>query len=232
MYIHNLDPIAFHLGSFAIRWYSLAYIFGIILAFQYILYLNRKFNLSYTNKKDLENLTFNIIIGIILGGRFGYIIFYNFAYYIEHPLQILFIWQGGMSFHGGLIGLTLAVLYHAKKHKKSFLKYMDLIACSTPIGLCLGRIANFINGELYGKVSNVSWAVIFPQAGILPRHPSQLYEAFLEGIITFIIMYIAIKQRFFQNNSGTLAGLFLICYGVFRIIIEFYRIPEIGRAHV
>lgn len=226
MYIHNLDPVALQIGSFAIRWYSLAYIFGILLSFEYILFLNRKLNLGFTDKKDMEDLTFKIIIGIILGGRLGYIIFYNFSYYLDNPVQTLYIWQGGMSFHGGLIGLTLSVLYHAKKHNKSFLKYMDLIACSTPIGLFLGRIANFINGELYGKTTNVSWGVIFPDAGPLARHPSQLYEAFLEGIVTFIILYITARKTSLLNSNGKLAGLFLICYGLFRTIVELYRIPD------
>lgn len=202
MYIHNLDPVAFQIGSFAIRWYSLAYIFGIVLAIEYVLLLNRKFNLSLTNKKDFEELAFKMILGIIFGGRLGYVIFYNFSYYISHPQQIFFIWQGGMSFHGGLIGLTLAVLYHTHKTKKPFLKYMDLIACSAPIGLFLGRIANFINGELYGKTTNVSWGVIFPHAGPIARHPSQLYEAGLEGILTFIILYYAIKTDYFRKNPA------------------------------
>jgi len=223
MYIHNLDPVIFQIGPLALRWYSLAYIGSFILGYIYLLFLVRKFSLKITDKKDLEDLTFRIILGVILGGRLGYAIFYNFSYYIGHLHEILFIWQGGMSFHGGLIGFTLAVLYHAKKTNKSFLKYMDLLACSVPIGLFFGRVANFINGELYGRVTDVKWAVIFPGGGMVPRHPSQLYEAALEGMLCFVILYLAFAKKFFQKRPGSIAGLFLVCYAGARIFLELFR---------
>ena len=229
MYIHNLSPIAFNLGPLDIRWYSLAYIFALITGYYYILFINRKFNLQIVNGKNLEELIFKIIIGIIIGGRLGYVIFYNLSYYINYPSKILFIWEGGMSFHGGLIGVTLAILYHSKKMAKPFFTYMDLVSCAVPIGLFLGRIANFINGELYGKTTNTNWGVIFPYAGSLPRHPSQLYEAFLEGLLAFTIMYLAVSNKTFRNCKGNLSGLFLIIYGISRILVEFYRIPD---AHI
>ena len=226
MYIHNLSPIAFEIGNFAIRWYSLAYIFGILLAYYYILFLNNKLRLALTNKKDLEDLTFRAILGILIGGRLGYVLFYNFSYYISSPLEILYLWQGGMSFHGGLIGVTLAVFYHCRKANKPFLQYMDLVACGVPIGLFLGRVANFINGELYGKVTNASWGVVFPYADALPRHPTQLYEALLEGLTLLIIMYFAINNTKIRNKAGAISGIFLIFYALFRMTVEFYRIAD------
>ncbi len=226
MYIHNLEPVVFTLGPLVIRWYSLAYIFGIIFAFKYVLFLEQKYQLKLTDKKRLEDLTFTIILGIILGGRIGYTLFYNFAYYSVNPIEIFFIWQGGMSFHGGLIGFTLAVLFYAKKHQQDFLRYMDVLACSVPLGLFLGRIANFINGELYGRVTDVAWAVIFPLADNLPRHPSQLYEALLEGVLTFIILYYAFAQKAWRDKPGSCAGLFLMCYALSRIFVEFFREPD------
>ena len=227
MYIHNLSPIAFSLGPIDIRWYSLAYICALITGYYYLLFINRRFNLKIINHKSLEELIFKIIIGIIIGGRLGYVIFYNLSYYINHPSKIFFIWEGGMSFHGGLIGVTLAILYHSKKTAKSFFTYIDLVSCAVPIGLFLGRIANFINGELYGKITNNNWGVIFPYAGFLPRHPSQLYEAILEGLLAFIIMYFAVKNEKFRSSKGSLSGLFLIIYGISRILVEFYRTPDV-----
>jgi phosphatidylglycerol:prolipoprotein diacylglycerol transferase len=227
MYIHNLNPIAFNIGPINIYWYSLAYIISLFLGYHYILYLNQKFKLQLTNKKDLEELFFRAIIGIIIGGRLGYAIFYNTPYYLSNPHEILFLWQGGMSFHGGMIGVTLATLYHCHKAKKKFFDYIDIISCAVPIGLFLGRVANFINGELYGKISNVKWAVIFPNAGLLPRHPTQLYEALLEGLLTFIIMYIGLAKFNINKSPGKLCGLFLIIYSSSRIFIEFYRLADL-----
>ena len=226
MYIHNLEPIIFNLGPIAIRWYSMAYIASFIFGFYYIMFLVRKFSLKITDKKDLEDLIFNIICGIIIGGRLGYVIFYNLDYYFFNFIEVFYIWQGGMSFHGGLIGFTLAVLYHAQKKQKSFLQYMDVLSLAVPIGLFFGRIANFINGELYGRATEVKWAVIFPHAGMIARHPSQLYEAFLEGLFSFFILYFAYKKPFFRLSYGRVTGLFLLLYSMSRIIIECFREPD------
>ncbi|MFZ8864626.1 MAG: prolipoprotein diacylglyceryl transferase [Rickettsiales bacterium] len=226
MYIHDLDPIIFNIGPLALRWYSLAYIISFILGFYYILFLVKKYSLKITNKKDLEDLIFQIICGVIIGGRLGYVLFYNFGYYFNNLLEIFYIWQGGMSFHGGMIGFTLAVLFHAKKLQKPFLAYMDILALAVPIGLFFGRIANFINGELYGRVTSVKWAVIFPEAGLVARHPTQLYEAFFEGLVAFIILYYLYSKAGFRAKSGKIAGSFLVIYSVSRIFVEFFRVAD------
>lgn len=222
----NIDPIAFSLGPILIRWYSLAYIGGVLIGYQYLKSLDNKYKIIESSGKELEDLIFNVVLGIVLGGRLGYVLFYNFAFYLANPLKILVLWEGGMSFHGGLIGFTLAVFFHARKYKKPFLRHMDILACTVPIGLLLGRIANFINGELWGRVTDVSWGIVFPYAGPLPRHPSQLYEAILEGIVTFIILFICTRSEKIRNQSGYLAGMFLICYGISRFIVEFFREPD------
>lgn len=226
IYVHNLDPILFDLGFLAIRWYSLAYIFGIILGAIYGLYLEKKYSLGITNKKDLEDLSFYVIIGIILGGRLGYVLFYNFSHYINNIYEIFYIWQGGMSFHGGLVGFTLSILIYSRKKQKSFLRYMDLMAAIVPIGLFLGRIANFINAELYGKATSGEWGVVFPNAGDFPRHPSQLYEALLEGLLCFMVIYFLFGNKKFREKTGFMAGIFLIIYGLARIFVENFRVPD------
>ena len=227
-YQHDLSPILVQIGPLAIRWYSLAYIFGMVGAVYYIFLLNKKFQfITILNKKIAEDLLFRGIIGILIGGRLGYVIFYNFSYYLSNFHEIFYIWEGGMSFHGGITGCTFAVLYHAKKSKVKFLSYMDLVACSSPIGLFLGRITNFINGELYGSPTTLPWGVIFPASGDgIARHPTQLYEAFTEGFLSFFIMLIAIHLNYFKNNRGKLCGLFLLCYSISRLFIEFVRLPD------
>jgi phosphatidylglycerol:prolipoprotein diacylglycerol transferase len=226
IYLHNLDPIFLDLGFIAIRWYSLAYIFGIILGVSYALFLEKKYVLKITDRQDIEDLSVYIIIGIILGGRLGYVLFYNFVYYAQNIHEIFFIWQGGMSFHGGLIGFTLAVLLYSKKQQKSFLRYMDLMSVIVPIGLFLGRVANFINGELFGKETSGNWGVVFPNAGDFPRHPSQLYEAFLEGLCCFLILSFLMKYKKFRDKTGFMSGIFLLLYACSRIIIENFRVPD------
>ena len=227
MYTHNLDPVLLNFGFIEIRWYSLAYIFGILIGWwlgKKIINHIHKYNEINFNLKDFDELITYIIISIILGGRFGYIIFYNLEYYISNPLDIIKVWEGGMSFHGALIGIILGTyLFSAKKNVKIFF-LLDIIACVSPIGIFLGRLANFINAELVGKVTTMSWGVIFPNFGVLPRHPSQIYEAFLEGAVLFLILNIIIFKK--EYRLGKCSYLFLILYGIFRIISEFFREPD------
>ena len=221
MFINNFDPVALEIFSLEIRWYSLAYIFGIIFGW----ILAKKFfiqNIEIKNKFD-DYLTY-LIIGIILGGRLGYIFIYNLDFYVNNPSDIFKIWQGGMSFHGGLIGVIFASIFFAKKNNQNPFLYMDIIALVAPVGLFFGRIANFINSELYGTITNVPWAVTFIQIDNLPRHPSQLYEALLEGLFLFLLL-IYFRNKF-SNKPGVISGLFLIIYSIFRFIVEFYRVPD------
>ncbi|MFM8422760.1 MAG: prolipoprotein diacylglyceryl transferase [Candidatus Fonsibacter sp.] len=226
MYIHNLDPIIINFGFLEIRWYSLAYIFGIFLGFYYAKYLIKKFWYKENiNVQVLDNFLIYLILGIILGGRLGYILFYNFNYYYQNPLEILFLWQGGMSFHGGVMGVLIASLIFAKKNNVKILVLTDIVVCATPIGIFLGRIANFINGELYGKKTFSDYGVIFPKIDMEPRHPSQLYEAILEGLILFFLLNIILKFKKKLFN-GELSCYFLIFYSIFRIISELFREPD------
>ena len=226
MYIHNLDPIIINFGFLEIRWYSLAYIFGIFLGFYYAKYLIKKFWYKENiNVQVLDNFLIYLILGIILGGRLGYILFYNFNYYYQNPLEILFLWQGGMSFHGGAIGVLVASIIFAKKNNVKILVLTDIVVCATPIGIFLGRIANFINGELYGKKTFSDYGVIFPKIDMEPRHPSQLYEAILEGLILFFLLNIILKFKKKLFN-GELSCYFLIFYSIFRIISELFREPD------
>ena len=222
MFINNFDPVAFQIMSFEIRWYSLAYILGIVIGW----FLCKKIfikNSDISEKFD-DYITY-LIIGIILGGRIGYIVFYNFSYYLDNFLDIFKIWQGGMSFHGGLLGVIVSSYIFAKKNNQNPFIYMDLVSLVAPIGIFFGRLANFINSELYGTVSNVPWSVIFVKVDNLTRHPSQLYEAFLEGIILFLLL-IYFRKKNYLLKPGTISGLFLIFYSIFRFFVEFYRVPD------
>ena len=221
MFINNFDPVAFQILSFEIRWYSLAYITGILIG--WILAKKIFIKNLEINKKFDDYITY-LIIGIIVGGRLGYILIYNFNYYINNLLDIFKIWEGGMSFHGGLIGIIFASIIFAKNNNQNSFLYMDIVALVAPIGIFFGRIANYINSELYGTVTNVSWAVTFVQVDNLPRHPSQLYEALLEGIFLFLIL-IYFRNKFL-NKPGVISGLFLIFYSTFRFFVEFYRVPD------
>ena len=227
MYTHNLDPVLFDFGLVAIRWYSLAYITGIIIGWQLgkkiIVKKFQNTRLKF-NIKLFDDLITYLIISIIIGGRIGYVIFYNLEYYFSNPLDIIKIWEGGMSFHGALFGIIIGTFLFSIKKKISTFLLLDVIACVSPIGIFFGRVANFINGELIGKATNVSWSVIFPAVDMLPRHPSQLYEAFLEGIVLFFIMNLIIIKK--NYKTGTCSSMFLILYGIFRIISEFFRAPD------
>ncbi len=228
MYIHNLDPVFIELGFLSIRWYSLAYIFGILIGWWYgKKIIEKKFKSSDKTLlyvKNFDDLITFIIISIIIGGRVGYILFYNFKYYISNPIDILKVWEGGMSFHGALIGIIIGTYIFSKKRNVQSLLLLDIIACVSPIGIFLGRIANFINGELIGKATSVSWGVIFPKIDMVTRHPSQLYEAFLEGLILFLIINYTIFKK--DYVIGKCSYLFLIYYGIFRIISEIFREPD------
>ena len=222
MFINNFDPVAFEIFSLNIRWYSLAYIFGILLGWIICKKIFIK-NQNFCEKFD-DFITF-LIIGIIIGGRLGYILFYNLEYYLNNLLDIFKIWEGGMSFHGGLIGIFISSLIFARKYKDDPFLYMDLVALTAPIGIFFGRLANFINSELYGIPSEVPWAVIFIKIDNLTRHPSQIYEAILEGIILFLIL-LYFRNRGYLIKPGLLSALFLIFYSIFRFVAEFFRVPD------
>lgn len=221
----NINPVAIDLGIIQIRWYAISYIAGILLSWVLILNIIKFKNLKVDNKV-ISELISNSMIGIIIGGRLGYVIFYNPDYYLNNFLEIFKLWNGGMSFHGGFIGVVFAVIYSSKISKTPILILADLIAIVAPIGIFFGRLANFINGELYGRITNHSFGMIFPNAGNSPRHPSQLYEAFFEGFLLFIIMLLFIKFTNILNKKGLITALFLSCYGSFRFMIEFFREPD------
>jgi len=229
----HIDPVLIELGPLVVRWYSLAYIMGLILGWLYVRSLSA--TPIYWKKSSplktiqLDDLLLWVTLGVILGGRFGYVLFYNLKYYLAHPVEIFALWQGGMSFHGGLLGVSVAILIFCKLKKISTLSVFDLVTAAAPIGLFFGRIANFINGELYGRVSDVPWAIIFPTGGPEPRHPSQLYEAALEGVLIFLVLNFLIKHKDAFKTPGLVSGAFLILYGLSRICVEFFRMPD---AHI
>ena len=222
MFINNFDPIAFQILSFEIRWYSLAYITGIVIG--WLLCKNIFIKKSNIYEKFDDYITY-LIIGIIIGGRLGYVVFYNFNFYINNILDIFKIWEGGMSFHGGLIGIIIASIFFAKKNDQDFFSYTDLVSLVAPIGIFFGRLANFVNSELYGTYSEVPWSVTFIKVDNLSRHPSQLYEAILEGIILFLIL-MYFRKKNYLTKPGLISGLFLIFYSIFRFFIEFFRVPD------
>ena len=222
MFINNFDPVAFQIMSFEIRWYSLAYILGIVIGWTLCKKIFIK-NSDISEKFD-DYITY-LIIGIILGGRIGYVIFYNFSYYLDNIFDIFKIWQGGMSFHGGLLGVIASSYIFAKKNNQNPFFYLDQVSLVAPIGIFFGRLANFINSELYGKTTDVPWSVIFIKVDNLSRHPSQLYEAILEGIILFLILNYFMNKDYLKK-PGLISGLFLIYYSLFRFFIEFLRVPD------
>lgn len=220
----NIDPVAFSILDFPVHWYGIAYAVGILLASYSAQKLCRIHRNTPINEKHIDGLFSYAVLGIILGGRLGYVLFYNPAYYLENPMEIIEIWNGGMSFHGGFLGVLLACLaYKARWDNLSFIYLTDRIAPGACLGLMLGRLANFINGELWGRPTDVAWAMEFPNAGAIPRHPSQLYEALFEGLILYIILYQIAKRT---NRQGVVSGCFLIGYGISRFFIEFTRQPD------
>lgn len=221
----GLDPVLFQVGPFALRWYSLAYIGGILLGWWY---LNRLLGTAGApmSRRHADNLVTWATLGIILGGRLAYVIFYEPEKYLGDPAAILRLWEGGMSFHGGVIGVTLAIILFARSNGLDWLRIHDYVACVVPIGLGLGRIANFINGELWGRPTDAPWGIIFPGAGPEPRHPSQLYEAVVEGAVLFFILWWLFHRTNARYYPGRLVGTFLLGYGSFRFIVEFFREPD------
>ena len=221
MFINNFDPIAFQVFSLEIRWYSLAYIVGLLLGWAYCkIFLI----IDKDKKKQFDDYITYIIIGIIVGGRLGYVLIYNPSYYLENLNEILMIWNGGMSFHGALLGIILTTILFCKKNKINIFYYLDLVALSAPIGIFLGRVANFINSELYGREADIIWSVKFIQIDNLNRHPSQIYEAIFEGIILFILLNLFHHK--ITKKNGLVSSLFLILYSLFRFFIEFTREPD------
>ncbi|OPY80296.1 MAG: Prolipoprotein diacylglyceryl transferase [Syntrophorhabdus sp. PtaU1.Bin153] len=224
----NIDPVILRIGPLALRWYGLMYVFG--FASSYLLALHQLKKKTWRiNRAQLDDLYFYLILGLIIGARLGYILFYNLSFYLANPLEAFVLWHGGMSFHGGLIGAFLAGYIIIRKRGLHFFEVADLIIPTCPPGLMFGRIGNFINGELFGKPSNVPWAMVFPQGGGLTRHPSQLYEAGLEGLVLFSILWIY-KDR--KKREGDVLALFLILYGAFRIICELFREPDVQLGYI
>lgn len=241
----QFDPVIFSLGPVSLRWYGLMYLIGFIFAMWLAIYRANKPN-SCWSKDDVENLLYTCFLGVFFGGRIGYVLFYNLPLFLDNPLYLFKIWDGGMSFHGGLIGVISVIIWFSRRRQYSFFQISDFIAPLVPFGLGTGRLGNFINGELWGRVtSNTPWAMLFPnsrnedlvlllnnpqwqllfnQYGVLPRHPSQIYEMLLEGIVLFTILNLFIRQ---PRPMGSVSGLFLICYGIFRILVEFFRQPDI-----
>ncbi len=225
----DFDPIAVQIGPLAIRWYALSYIAGILLAWRYCRHLTKRPPGLITPLAFDDFMAWSVL-GIVLGGRLGYVLFYKPLHYLQDPISALFIWEGGMSFHGGMLGVAVAMYLFARKRGIPYLALTDIVGAAVPLGLCLGRIANFINGELFGRatdIERVPWAMVFPHGGPAPRHPSQLYEAGLEGILLFIILYILVRKGALQWQ-GFLSGAFLLGYGTARFIVEFFREPDQG----
>ncbi len=227
----GLSPIALDLGWFQLRWYSLAYLVGIVLGWWYLLKLIAQPGAPMA-RRHADDLVFYATLGVILGGRLGYVLFYKPLYYLDRPLEILQLWDGGMSFHGGVIGVSLGIFWMARRQGLDWLRIHDYVACCIPFGLFLGRLANFVNAELWGGVTNVPWAVRFPEVvdGMLvlgpPRHPSQLYEAALEGVLLFVILWAMFWKTRARYQPGKLVGTFLLVYGLSRFAVEFIRLPD------
>ncbi|HEX3538344.1 MAG TPA: prolipoprotein diacylglyceryl transferase [Stellaceae bacterium] len=219
-----IDPVAIAVGPFAIRWYALAYIIGLLLGWRYCLFLADR-PPKLVARRDIDDFLAWATLGIVLGGRLGYVLFYNLPYYAQHPVEALYLWHGGMSFHGGAIGVTLAILWYTRRRKLPVFAFADIIAEAMPIGLLFGRIANFINGELYGRENNAPWAMVFPTGGPLPRHPSQLYEATCEGLLLFLLL-LAAERLGWRRRPGVVTGLFLAGYAVARMSGELFRQPD------
>jgi phosphatidylglycerol:prolipoprotein diacylglycerol transferase len=221
----GLDPVALEIGFFQLRWYSLAYLAGILLGWWYVLKLLAQPGAPMA-RRHADDMVFFATLGIILGGRLGYVLFYRPLYYLQNPIEIPQLWDGGMSFHGGVIGVSLGIMWMARKHKLDWLRIHDYVACCIPFGLFLGRLANFVNAELWGSPTDVPWGVVFPTGGDMPRHPSQLYEAVLEGPLLFLILWYMFWKTRARYRPGKLVGAFLLVYGISRFLVEFVREPD------
>jgi phosphatidylglycerol---prolipoprotein diacylglyceryl transferase len=218
----HVDPILVDFGPIQVTWYGMMYVFAFLLSYLLVRYQMRKRDFGIS-REQVDDLYLYLILGLIVGARLGYVLFYDLKGYLVDPLEIVAVWRGGMSFHGGLIGVLLTGILFCEKRKLSFWKVADLFIVTAPVGLGLGRIGNFINGELYGRVTEVPWGIIFPRGGPLPRHPSQLYESALEGLILFLILWF-VKDR--KHPDGGLLAVFLLLYGLFRFFVEFFREPD------
>ncbi|MEM9107356.1 MAG: prolipoprotein diacylglyceryl transferase [Pseudomonadota bacterium] len=230
----NIDPVLFSIGPLAVHWYGLAYVVGILLGWRYTRAIASRERLWHNNTPamtatDMDDFLLWAAVGIVLGGRLGYILFYDFAAFADNPLRIFEIWEGGMSFHGGLLGTIVAMIIFARRRSIIVFSLFDVVAAAAPIGLFLGRVANFINAELWGRVSDVPWAVVFPTGGPQPRHPSQLYEAILEGPVLFFVLFLLIFRFRRLTRPGFVGGAFLTGYAASRIFVEFFREPD---AHI
>lgn len=221
----GLHPVALKLGWFELRWYSLAYLAGIVVGWWYLLKLIAQPG-SPMARRHADDMVFYATLGIILGGRLGYVLFYKPGFYLENPLEIVQLWDGGMSFHGGVIGVSLGILWMARKHGLDWLRVHDYVACCIPFGLFFGRIANFVNAELWGRATDVPWAVVFPTGGEIARHPSQLYEAGLEGVLLFLALWFLFWKTKARWKPGMLVGTFILGYGLSRFVVEFFRSPD------
>jgi len=223
-----IDPVLIAIGPFAIRWYALAYIGGLLIGWRYMRALAAKAPVA-AGPDDVDDFLVWATLGVVLGGRLGYVLFYRPDYYFAHPLEVLAVWQGGMSFHGGILGVTAAGILFVRRRGIAALPFADRLACAAPIGLFFGRLANFVNGELWGRVADVPWAMVFPRGGPLARHPSQLYQAALEGLFLFVLLYALQRKDSLRARSGLLTGVFLAGYGVARMVGEMFREPD---AHI
>lgn len=227
----GLSAIALDLGFFQLRWYSLAYIAGIVVGWWYLLKLIARPGAPMA-RRHADDLVFYATLGILIGGRLGYVLFYKPAEYFADPASIVRVWDGGMSFHGGVIGVSLAILFMAWKNRLHWLRIHDYVACTIPFGLFFGRLANFVNGELWGRTTDMPWAMIFTRAGEEPRHPSQLYEAGLEGVLLFALLWFMFWKTDARHQPGKLVGIFLVGYGLSRFTVEFFRQPDAGLEHL
>ncbi|WP_231565124.1 prolipoprotein diacylglyceryl transferase [Sphingomonas sp. Ant H11] len=221
----HLNPVLLQIGPFALRWYSLAYIAGILLGWFYLVKLLADDGAPMA-KEQADALVTWVTAGIILGGRLAYVVFYDSGTYLAQPLKVFKLWAGGMSFHGGALGVAIAIFLFSQRHRLNWLRIIDYVAMSAPIGLFLGRLANFVNGELWGRPTDLPWGIVFPGAGPLPRHPSQLYEAMLEGPILFLLLWCLFRFTSARRRPGLLSGAFVLGYGVFRFLVEFIREPD------
>ncbi|MDA9552963.1 prolipoprotein diacylglyceryl transferase [Emcibacteraceae bacterium] len=221
----NIDPILFEIGPIVIRWYSLSYLGGLVFAWAYMTRLIRV-KAPPCTQEHVSDYIFWAMLGIVLGGRTGYVLFYNASYYMNNIADAFAIWDGGMSFHGGFIGVCIATILFCRYHKIPLFRFADIIACASPIGLMLGRLANFINGELFGRVTDSPLGMVFPRGGPLPRHPSQLYEAMLEGLLLFLILYVVYNYTKARHKPGLITGLFIIGYASARTFVEQFREPD------